>query len=111
VSYSNNEIKLETSTSAPGYLVLSEVYYPGWKVEVDGRPAGLKRANYAFRAVFLPSGEHHVRFHFQSRSGQLGMACSLFVWGALAVTAFRPIVSRWQSALRTSRARGKLEAS
>ncbi len=111
VSYSNNEIRLETFTSAPGYLVLSEVYYPGWKVEVDGHPAELKRANYAFRAVFLPPGEHQVRFHFQSRSWQLGMACSLFVWGSLAVTAFRSVVSRSRLAPRTSRAKGKLDAS
>ncbi len=111
VSYSNNEIRLEVFTSAPGYLVLSEVYYPGWKVEVDGRPAELSRANYAFRAVFLPPGEHQVRFHFQSRSWQLGMACSLFVWGTLAVAAFRSVASRWRLAPLNSRAQGMLDAS
>ncbi len=111
VAFSNNEIKLEASTSAPGYLVLSEVYYPGWKVEVDGRPAELNRANYAFRAVFLPPGEHLVRFHFQSRSWQLGMACSLFAWGALALTAFRSVVSTWQSARRDGRVHNELDAN
>jgi hypothetical protein len=103
LSYSNNEIKLQASTSMPAYLVMSEVYYPGWKVQVDGRPAELKRANYAFRAVFLPPGLHQVRFYFQSTSLTIGLAFCLFTWIALAVVALRAFAS-----VRRSRARHPL---
>jgi hypothetical protein len=97
VSYSNNEIRLQASTSLPGYLVMSEVYYPGWKVQVDGHPADLKRANYAFRAVFLPSGAHQVRFYFQSTPLTTGLACGLLTWMALAAVAVGRSVSLCRS--------------
>lgn len=103
VSYSNNEIRLQASTSIPGYLVMSEVYYPGWKVEVDGHPADLQRANYAFRAVLLPPGAHQVRLYFQPMTWKAGMICSLFTWVILAIVVLRALLSSWQ--LRVQRTR------
>lgn len=85
ISYSNNEIRLEASTSLPGYLVMSEVYYPGWHVEVDGNPAELKRANYAFRAVLLTPGMHQIRFYFLPATWRVGLACSLLTWSMLSI--------------------------
>ena len=35
-SYGENEIVLATSAERPGYLVLSEVWYPGWRATVNG---------------------------------------------------------------------------
>ena len=95
-SYSNNEIRLQASTSIPGYLVMSEVYYPGWKAEVDGHPADLQRANYAFRAVLLSPGAHQVRIYFQPATWKAGMLCSLFTWVMLAVVALRALLSSRQ---------------
>jgi len=88
-SYSNNEICLNTYTSAPGYLVMSEVYYPGWRVQVNGRPADLLRANYAFRAVLLPPGNHQVRFYFQPSPWRIGVLCSLLTWAILSILTVR----------------------
>ncbi len=89
LSYSNNEIELQASTSVAGYLVMSEVYYPGWRVEVDGHPADLKRANYAFRTVFLPPGMHQVRFYFQPTTWTVGAIYSLCTWIALALVVLK----------------------
>jgi hypothetical protein len=86
-SYANGEIRLEASSAAPGYLVTSEMYYPGWRVEVDGRPAALQRANYAFRAVWLPAGVHQVRFWFEPASWRLGLACCLLALLTLTAIA------------------------
>ncbi len=104
VSYSNNDISLLTSTSAPGYLVVSEVYYPGWKVEVDGRPAELMRANYAFWAVYLTPGTHQIHFRFQSDSWKVGTVCGILTWLILAVAALRALVA--DRRLRAERSRG-----
>lgn len=49
----------------PGWVVFSEVVYPGWKVRVDGEDSPLFTANHAFRAVWVPSGRHDVRFYFR----------------------------------------------
>ena len=42
----------------PGELVLTDVHYPGWKVELDGEPADLHRVNYLLRGTTLPAGRH-----------------------------------------------------
>jgi len=80
-----NDIELEATTSAPAYVVLSEVYYPGWRVEVDGRAAKILPANFAFRAVYLEPGAHRVRMFFQPASWTLGLAISAVTWCALLV--------------------------
>jgi hypothetical protein len=48
-----------------GWTVFSEVVYPGWKVWVDGKQAVLLTANHVFRAVFVPAGDHEVRFSYE----------------------------------------------
>jgi len=59
-----NEINIKTSSPSPSILVLSEIYYPDWLVEVDGEPAELLRANYIIRAVSLEGGDHEVVFRY-----------------------------------------------
>jgi hypothetical protein len=82
-----NEIRLHVDTPADAYLVLSEVWYPGWSATVDGVPAPVLRANYAFRAVRLEPGQHQVRLTFAPRSWRMGLVISgltlliLVVWG------------------------------
>jgi len=77
VSYEAEKVEVEASLDAPGYLVLTDAYYPGWTVEVDGRPAPLLRADLYFRAVFLDAGDHHVTFRFQPAAARWGLATSL----------------------------------
>jgi hypothetical protein len=62
--YQQDQIDLQAEMAAPGLLVLSDAYYPGWKMTVDGRPASLLRVNYALRGAYLPSGAHDVVFRF-----------------------------------------------
>jgi hypothetical protein len=82
-----NTIELDVTTSAPAYLVLSEVYYPGWRAEVDGRSAGILPANFAFRAVYLEPGSHHVRMFFLPTTWFVGLAASILTWCALLIAA------------------------
>jgi len=77
-----NEIVVKTALPDAGMLVLSDVYYPGWKVYVDDRLSEILRANYAFRAVALDAGEHTVVFRYEPRSFMLGARVTL---GALVM--------------------------
>jgi hypothetical protein len=61
-----NEIRVRTSSNSPAILVLSEVYYPDWKVEVDGTPAKLLRADHILRGVALEGGDHEVVFRYDT---------------------------------------------
>ncbi|HSH03568.1 MAG TPA: hypothetical protein VLL52_13695, partial [Anaerolineae bacterium] len=60
-----NEMVYEVVAEAAGWLVLADVYYPNWKGVIDGEMAvPVIRANYTFRAVPVPAGEHEVRLSF-----------------------------------------------
>ncbi len=83
--YQPNAIHLTAETSAEAYLVLSEVYYPGWRAYVDGRAERVLRANYAFRAVYLEPGYHEVRLVFEPLSWKVGLGISVATWVGLAV--------------------------
>jgi hypothetical protein len=48
-----------------GYLVLDDSFDRAWRVEVDGRPAELLRANALYRAVRITRGSHTVRFIYR----------------------------------------------
>jgi hypothetical protein len=71
-----NHVTVAVELDAPGYLVLSDPWFPGWVSTVDERPAKLYRANYAFRAVPVPAGKHQVRFDFRPASYRWGGAIS-----------------------------------
>lgn len=62
--YSSNKILIEVALKQSGFLVLSDTYYPGWKAKVDGKKSKIYRANYYFRALFLPAGKHQIEFYF-----------------------------------------------
>jgi len=72
-----NKIELTASLNKAKILFLSETYYPGWKVYVDGVKEKIYRANYAFRGVPLAPGRHEVLFVYDPLSFKLGMALTL----------------------------------
>lgn len=75
-----NRVEIEVTTSGGAWLVLSDVMYPGWRVQVDGAEAELYHADYLFRGVWVPQGTHAVDFSYQARSFWLGAAVSLPSW-------------------------------
>ena len=66
--------RIRVQASGPGRLVLAELTYPGWRVQVDGRPAQLETVVSLLRAVQVPEGEHIVDFYFRPSSLLLGLA-------------------------------------
>lgn len=86
--HSPNEIVLNVETTADGFLVLSEIYYPGWKAYIDGRESKIYKANYIFRALYLTRGSHTVIFKYEPASFQTGLCLSLLtLLSMVAVTA------------------------
>ncbi|MBR5018521.1 MAG: hypothetical protein IKX53_02665 [Bacteroidales bacterium] len=76
-AWSPKQLDYDISTSAPGTVVFSEIYYPyGWKASIDGTPANHYRVNYLLRALDVPSGSHHVTFLFDPDSVRKGDAIS-----------------------------------
>jgi len=76
-NYQPNRVKLCVSLNKPKMLFMSETYYPGWKVYIDGNEGTIYRANYAFRGVPLEPGEHNVVFIYRPLSVIWGAATTL----------------------------------
>jgi hypothetical protein len=89
IAYGPHAIDVAVNMPADGYLVLSENYYPGWRATVDGALTHVDRANYAFRAVAVPAGEHVVRLRFRPASQAVGLGVSLLALGVCALLGWR----------------------
>ena len=63
ITHTANEIFI--TASGPGRLVLSEIYYPGWKVYVDGFEKQIVSVDGILRGVDLDDKTHEIRFSFQ----------------------------------------------
>jgi hypothetical protein len=84
------ELLLQVGADAPGWLVIADTWYPGWKAWMDGRPVEVLHADYLFRAIPLPAGEHTVRLAYFPWTLAAGLAASLAAWGAwLAVWSWK----------------------
>jgi hypothetical protein len=91
-------VEVEASCRTPAYLMLADTFDPGWSATVDGRPVPIRPADVAFRAVYLPSGEHRVVFRYRPAGFALGLAvslagaavCALAVAWPRALPALRP---------------------
>ncbi|MDH4207960.1 MAG: flippase, partial [Anaerolineae bacterium] len=76
--YAINQATVEVELSQPGWLVLADSYFPGWRAYLqlsDGqeRELHLYRADYNFRAVELDAGHSVVRFRYSPMSLKLGL--------------------------------------
>lgn len=67
----------------PGLLVLSEISYPGWRVNVDGEPAILQTAHEVLRAIQIDAGEHIVEFEFSPQALRYGLPFPFLTLAAL----------------------------
>lgn len=93
-SFEANHVVVEVDSDSPGYLVLSDPWYPDWACTVDDEPTRLYCANYAFRATAVPAGKHRVRFDFDPISYRRGRVISGASLAALAVSGLVAIFRR-----------------
>jgi hypothetical protein len=98
-------VELVVDSAAPGYLVLTDSWYPGWHAMVDGEDVAIERADILFRAIPISSGTTHIVFIFRPTSFRLGIAISLAATVSLLLAAvislgapslFKRIATRWQ---------------
>ena len=71
--YQNNTVSVNVVTDREGYLFLSDAYYPGWVARINGVETPIMRANYAGRAIYVPTGKHRIEFSFEPQSFRIGL--------------------------------------
>lgn len=91
MEYSPNRVTIKTSQNEEGFLVLLDTYFPGWKVEVDGKPEHIYRANYFYRGVRLAPGNHHVEFSYEPVGLKKGVIISGVTFILLLFLFFKPV--------------------
>lgn len=69
------DIKVEAD--APAMVVVAQAFYHPWHAYVDGKPAQLWRANYAYQALEVPPGKHQVRLIYEDTMFRRGVLLSL----------------------------------
>jgi hypothetical protein len=91
--YHANQVVVQADLEAPGWLVLTDAYAPGWRAsanELAGATLELPiyRADSAFRAVYLPGGGHWtIAFTYEPTSFRAGVVISAISAMTLALIA------------------------
>jgi len=75
--YESNRVTIPVKAPQAGLLVLSDSWYPGWQVLVDGERKNIIRTNYNFRGVKLEPGEFVVEFKYRPWSFYGGVFLTL----------------------------------
>lgn len=75
--YGPDRITLSADVPRDGFLVLSEMDYPGWRAYVNGAEVPVLRADYLLRAVPLRAGRgQQIEFRFEPGSHTAGLLIS-----------------------------------
>jgi hypothetical protein len=95
VRYSPQRVEIDAVLVRPGLVVLADIFYPGWRLTIDGAEAPIYRANRMMRGAAVPSGKHRLVYTYEPHSFYLGAritAAGLAALGLLAlVFAVRPV--------------------
>jgi hypothetical protein len=82
-------VSLRVETIQGSWLLLSDTWYPGWSVELNGAKTKLYKADYLFRAVWVPPGEHTLEFRYRSPLFLIGGVVSVLGWVTIAGIGWR----------------------
>ena len=81
------QVVLEVDVESPGLVVLADIHYPGWELEIDGKPAKIYRVNQLMRGALVPANPKHHRlvYTFAPQSFRIGVVVSC---AGLAIVLF-----------------------
>lgn len=77
IKYSPQSVLLETDCAGEAFLSLSQLFYPGWKANINGESRELIRTNGIFSGINLPGGKSEIEVTFFPDSFKYGFIISL----------------------------------
>jgi hypothetical protein len=94
--FSSRRLEIDVQADAPAMVVVAQTFYHPWRAYVDGKASPLWRANYAFQALEIPFGTHHVNLVYEDNAFFWGVVLSLASLLACALLWFwaRPNAGR-----------------
>lgn len=76
LEYRPDQMRFAVDAPAAGWLIVSEIWYPGWTATVDGAAAEIALVNGALRAVAIPAGEVTVTMTYRPASFMVGLGAA-----------------------------------
>jgi hypothetical protein len=90
--YGPKRVELTAHLRRPGLVVLADVYYPGWRLTIDGSPAPIVRANRMMRGAAVNAGTHRLVYTYDPPSFRYGLIAAL--GGLIALGFLLPWAAR-----------------
>jgi hypothetical protein len=72
-----SQVWVNVEMACKGLLIVSDNWYPGWRAEVDGRPAEIWKVNTVIRGVVVNAGKHTVAMRYRPFTVYFGFAFTL----------------------------------
>jgi len=95
IHYRPGTIEVETSTSAPAFLLVKEAWYPGWRAVLrsdaekasPGREVPVVRGDLMMMAIPLPAGRWEVELTYRPQAVKWGAVLSAVGWLGIGLYA------------------------
>jgi hypothetical protein len=92
--YGSQDVVLDVTATAPGWVVLSDAWYPGWEATVNGKSVTVEIADHAFRAVHVDAGASQIIMQFRPATWVWGSLISLLTFLATLLALAAIVVVR-----------------
>ncbi len=63
IDYSSNKVVIEAENNGKGFLILTDSYYPTWHAKIDKVETKIYLADFNFRGIVVPKGNHKIEFY------------------------------------------------
>lgn len=87
--YAPQHVRMTVRAAQPAVLLFTDIFYPGWTARLDDAEVPIYRADFIFRGVLVPPGEHVVEFLYRPASFEAGLALTqLAAYGLASLAGF-----------------------
>lgn len=73
VNYQPNKVTIQIQSNRSAFLVLTDIFYPGWTATIDNKNTRIYRVDGLFRGVVVPAGQHIIEYHYFPHHFQIGL--------------------------------------
>ena len=94
VRANGSHLTLHASMRSPGWIVVSETAWKGWRAVMDRTPLKLHFADRAFLGMYAPAGEHDIEMSYRPKAVTNGGIISMAMAALLAIALLRARLSR-----------------
>lgn len=70
-------LTVETESQGSRFLVISEIWHPGWRARLDGRAIPLRRTDLALMGAWIPLGRHRLVLEFRPLHWRTALTISM----------------------------------